>query len=80
MRNSLPCCCFFSSSIKILSARGVPVFYIDASNPTDGNFLRFIRWTHDKSQQNVVCMQQNQQIHYFSLKVIRLKICLFFCK
>jgi len=56
--------------IQILSARGVPVFYIDASNPNDGNFLRFIRWTHDKSQQNVVCMQQNQQIHYFSLKVI----------
>ncbi|CAF0907407.1 unnamed protein product [Rotaria sordida] len=54
----------------ILSARGIPVFYIDASNPSDGNFLRFIRWTHDKSQQNVVCMQQNQQIHYFSLKTI----------
>ncbi|CAF5061713.1 unnamed protein product, partial [Rotaria sp. Silwood1] len=54
----------------ILSARGVPVFYIDASNPSDGNFLRFIRWTHDKAQQNVVCMQQNQQIHYFSLKTI----------
>ncbi|CAF0968636.1 unnamed protein product [Didymodactylos carnosus] len=55
----------------ILSARGVPVFYVDASNPTDGNFLRYIRWTHDKQQQNVVCMQQNQQIHYFSLKTIR---------
>ncbi|CAF2440396.1 unnamed protein product [Rotaria sp. Silwood2] len=54
----------------ILSARGVPIFYVDASNPNDGNFLRFIRWTHDKSQQNVVCMQQNQQIHYFSLKTI----------
>jgi len=54
----------------ILSARGVPVFYIDASNPNDGNFLRFIRWTHEKSQQNVVCMQQNQQIHYFTLRTI----------
>ncbi|CAF2998837.1 unnamed protein product [Rotaria socialis] len=54
----------------ILSSRGVTVFYIDASNPNDGNFLRFIRWTHDKSQQNIVCMQQNQQIHYFSLRTI----------
>ncbi|CAF4116114.1 unnamed protein product [Rotaria magnacalcarata] len=54
----------------ILSSRGVTVFYIDASNANDGNFLRFIRWTHDKSQQNIVCMQQNQQIHYFSLRTI----------
>lgn len=60
---------YFVLLLQILSARGVPIHYIDATNPSDGNILRFIRWTHDKSQQNVVCMQQNQQIHYFSMRV-----------
>ncbi|CAF1218334.1 unnamed protein product [Adineta steineri] len=71
IRRSLPQTADEEYVWAVLSARGVPVFYIDASNANDGNFLRFIRWTHDKSQQNVVCMQQNQQIHYFSLKTIQ---------
>ncbi|UJR27087.1 hypothetical protein I4U23_008388 [Adineta vaga] len=70
IRRSLPQTADEEYVWAILSARGVPIHYIDASNPSDGNFLRFIRWTHDKSQQNVVCMQQNQQIHYFSMRAL----------
>ncbi|CAF0753621.1 unnamed protein product [Adineta ricciae] len=71
IRRSLPQTADEEYVWAILSARGVPIHYIDATNPSDGNILRFIRWTHDKSQQNVVCMQQNQQIHYFSMRAIQ---------
>jgi hypothetical protein len=46
----------------------MPLFYIDATDPKDGNWLRFVRSTSDVSKHNVVCMQQNQQINYFTLK------------
>jgi hypothetical protein len=55
--------------IKILSSRQQPLFYIDASDPKDSNWLRFIRTTSDVNKYNVICMQQNQQINYFTSKV-----------
>jgi hypothetical protein len=47
----------------------VPLFYIDASDPKDSNWLRFIRSTSDPTKYNTICMQQNQQINYFTYKV-----------
>lgn len=47
------------------------MFYIDASDPKDSNWLRFIRWTSDITKYNVICMQQNQQINYFTYKKIK---------
>lgn len=53
----------------ILSSRQMPLFYIDATDPKDSNWLRFIRSTSDINKYNVICMQQNQQINYFTFKV-----------
>lgn len=55
----------------ILSSRQMPLFYIDASDPSDSNWLRFIRSTGDPNKYNVICMQQNQQINYFTFRTIR---------
>lgn len=57
---------------KILSSRQIPLFYIDATDPKDSNWLRFIRSTSDINKYNVICMQQNQQINYFTFRVIYL--------
>jgi hypothetical protein len=64
---------FFLISLKILSSRQMPLFYIDASDPKDSNWLRFIRSSPDPSKNNVFCMQQNQQINYFTTRVILYK-------
>jgi hypothetical protein len=63
---------FLELSVKILSSRQMPLFYIDASDPRDSNWLRFIRSTPDVNKYNVICMQQNQQINYFTFKEIKL--------
>lgn len=55
----------------IFSTRDQPLFYIDGSDPRDSNWLRFVRSTTDISKQNIVCMQQNQQINYFTSKEIQ---------
>ena len=55
----------------ILSSRQMPLFYIDASDPSDSNWLRFIKSTPDPTKYNVICMQQNQQINYFTFKGIK---------
>ncbi|CAF0874058.1 unnamed protein product [Brachionus calyciflorus] len=54
----------------ILSSRQIPLFYIDATDPSDSNWLRFVRSTPDPNKYNVICMQQNQQINYFTYKEI----------
>jgi hypothetical protein len=56
-------------SLQILSSRQMPLFYIDATDARDSNWLRFIRSTSDASKYNVICMQQNQQINYFTFRV-----------
>jgi hypothetical protein len=53
----------------ILSSRQLPLFFIDATDPKDSNWLRFIRTTSDVNKYNMICMQQNQQIKYFTFKV-----------
>ena len=50
----------------------MPLFYVDASDPKDSNWLRFIRSTSDASKYNTICMQQNQEINYFTYKEIQL--------
>ena len=55
----------------IFSSRQIPLFYIDGSDPKDSNWLRFIRTTSDPNKYNVVCMQQNQQINYFTYRDIK---------
>lgn len=55
----------------ILSSRQMPLFYIDATDARDSNWLRFIRSTSDASKYNVICMQQNQQINYFTFRDIK---------
>ncbi|RNA16504.1 MDS1 and EVI1 complex locus EVI1 isoform X2, partial [Brachionus plicatilis] len=54
----------------ILNSKQVPIFYIDATDAKDGNWLRFIRSTTDFKKQNIICLQQDNKINYYTIKEI----------
>ncbi|CAF0716562.1 unnamed protein product [Brachionus calyciflorus] len=55
----------------ILNTKKTPMFYIDATDPRDSNWLRFVRASDDFKKQNIVCLQQDQKINYYTLKEIK---------
>lgn len=71
-RKSMAQCADSTYVWTILSSRQVPIFYIDASDPKDSNWLRFIRSTSDPNKYNTICIQQNQQISYFTHKNLKM--------